>query len=195
MSESNKPNGLNNAGEPDSSPLPPPAADEALVKKMVYYGDDILRARTRLITDIDDSIIQLVKSMFATMYDAPGIGLAAPQIGELLSLITVDPRRPEEGSRSLAMINPEIIEYSGRSTYEEGCLSIPGVFEDVRRPSMIKIRYRDTEGEQKTEEFDGIMARVIQHECDHLRGKLFVDHLSTMRRALVRKRLREIEQY
>jgi len=191
MNESSEINEEQNTNQ--ASPSGDPPADT--IKQIIYYGNDLLRRRTKLVTDIDNTIIQLVASLFDTMYDAPGIGLAAPQIGELLSVIVVDPRRPEEGGRPLALINPEIIEYAGQSTFEEGCLSIPGVFEDVRRPSTIKVRYRDLNSQQQIESFDGIMARVIQHECDHLRGKLFVDHLSTMRRALIRKRLREIEAY
>jgi peptide deformylase len=164
-----------------------------VTRKIIVFGHDTLRRHAKLVPAVDDSIRELVDSMFATMYGAPGIGLAAPQVDESLAVIVVHPRSEEEETRALALINPETLDYGGRSTFEEGCLSVPGIFEDIRRPSWIKARYLDFDGAEVTEEFDGLMARVIQHEMDHLKGKLFIDHLSPMRRALIKRRLRNIQ--
>lgn len=164
-----------------------------LTREIIVFGHETLRQHARPVPVVDESIRDLVDSMFATMYAAPGIGLAAPQLNLRLAVIVVHPRSEEEETRPLALINPEILDYSGRSTFEEGCLSVPGIFEDVRRPSWVNVRYRDVDGVEKTEEFEGLMARVIQHEMDHLKGKLFIDHLSPMRRALIKRRLRDIK--
>ena len=163
------------------------------IRKIIVFGHDTLRRHAKRVERVDESIRDLVDSLFATMYEAPGIGLAAPQINQSQCVIVVHPRSETEETYALALINPEITDYSGRSTFEEGCLSVPGIFEDVRRPSSVSVRYLDTDGEEHHEEFDGMMARVIQHEIDHLKGKLFIDHLSPMRRALIKRRLRDIQ--
>ncbi len=160
---------------------------------VLVYGNETLRGRSTAVEEIDDDISRLVDSLFATMYDAPGIGLAAPQVGRLVRLFVVDPARAEEPPQPLAMINPSILEYSGGVEIEEGCLSVPGVWAEVRRPEQILVRYHDVDGKEHEREFDGLMARVIQHENDHLDGRLFIDHLSSMRRTLLSRKLRQIQ--
>lgn len=162
-------------------------------RRIILYGHPTLRARTDAVTAFDESLRALVDDLFLTMQAERGIGLAAPQVDVMLRVIAVNPR-PVEGEevRALAMVNPEIIEYSGSISLEEGCLSVPGVYAEVRRPERIRVRYSDVDGQAHEEGFAGIMARVIQHEIDHLDGKLFVDRLSPMRRSLLARRLRGI---
>ncbi len=177
---------------PESAGPAQPEAGER--RRILIYGHETLRRISAPVAEVDDSVRRLVEALLATMYGAPGIGLAAPQIGELRRVIVVDPSRIDEAGRQLALINPEIREFDGLTEYEEGCLSVPGIYAEVRRPERILVRYLDPEGRQREEEYDGVMARVIQHEHDHLEGKLFVDHLSRMRRTLLMKRLRELEE-
>ena len=167
--------------------------DQEQLRRIVVYGHPPLRRIAAPVTALGDALRALVGQLFATMYEAPGIGLAGPQINELQRVFVVDPSYADRGGARLAMVNPEILESSGLETFEEGCLSVPGVFADIKRPEKILVLYFDGQGKQHEEEFDDIMARVIQHENDHLDGKLFVDQLSPMRRTLLRKRLREIE--
>lgn len=167
--------------------------DTEKLRKIIVYGHPTLRGIAEPVAEVDGRVAALVEQLFATMYDAPGIGLAAPQVAELARVFVVDPSYAERGGEKLAMINPEVLESDGMTTYEEGCLSIPGVFADIKRPERILVRYADVEGRVREREFEDIMARVIQHENDHLDGKLFVDHLSPMRRSLLRKKLREIQ--
>ena len=139
-------------------------------------GDDVLRQQTVPVKDFDDALRLLVDAMFDTMMEADGVGLAAPQIGVSKRIFVVDTRR--EGER-IAFINPEIIQSSPDSVpYEEGCLSVPGVYHDVPRPSRIVVQAQDVSGKNFTVNADGVLARVIQHENDHLYGKLFVDRLT-----------------
>ncbi len=162
-------------------------------RRILIYGHESLRRKAAPVAEIGDEARQLVESLLATMYGAPGIGLAAPQIGVLQRVFVVDPSKMDAAGERLALINPEILEFAGMSEYEEGCLSVPGIYADVRRPERIQVRYHDPDGRRREREYGGIMARVIQHEYDHLDGKLFVDHLSRMRRALLMKKLRELE--
>jgi peptide deformylase len=136
----------------------------------------------------------LVADLFETMAEERGIGLAAPQVNVGLRVIVVDPTPvAEEKARALALVNPEVRDYSGSTTLEEGCLSVPGVYAEVQRPERIRVHYRDPDGGEHEEEFVDLMARVILHEADHLDGKLFVDHLSPMRRSLLMRKLRAID--
>jgi peptide deformylase len=131
--------------------------------------------------------------MFETMYAADGVGLAAPQVGVLQRVIVLDttPRQPE--SKPLAMINPQIVALEGETTYTEGCLSIPGEAEDVDRAAKVTVRFLDVEGVEQTLECDGLLAIAVQHETDHLDGTVFVDHLSTLKRELIRKRMKRVK--
>lgn len=167
--------------------------DAEKLREIIVYGHATLRGVAEPVTEVDGRVATLIDQLFTTMYNAPGIGLAAPQVNELMRVFVVDPSGADRGGEKLAMINPEILEIEGMTTFEEGCLSIPEVFADVKRPERIRVRYVDVEGNVREREFEDIMARVIQHENDHLDGTLFVDHLSPMRRSLLRKRLREIQ--
>jgi peptide deformylase len=142
-------------------------------------GDQVLRAPARRIGKVDDAIRTLARDMLVSMYAARGIGLAAPQIGEPVQLLVIDLEIEDPKSPPLVLINPEITSVGGSlCTYEEGCLSIPGVYLDVVRPSVVDVSYRDEMGRPKRLKADGLMARCIQHEMDHLNGVLFVDRVT-----------------
>lgn len=142
-------------------------------------GDDVLRLDARRIGKVDDTVRDLARDMLRSMYTARGIGLAAPQVGVHQQLLVIDLDPETSSSPPLVLINPEIISASASlDTYEEGCLSIPGVYLDVVRPSAVQVSYRDEMGRPKTMKADGLMARCIQHEMDHLTGVLFVDRVT-----------------
>jgi peptide deformylase len=137
----------------------------------------------------DDTVRALVPRMFAAMYDAPGIGLAAPQVGESLRLFVMD-LAPDDTRTPITLINPEIIGVSPElATREEGCLSVPGQYADVTRPAHVKVRYLDLDGVRHEIEGDGLLAACLQHEIDHLDGIMFVDHLTALKRNMLLRRL------
>ena len=136
------------------------------------YGDDILRKNCRDVEQIDKRLLTLIKDMFETMYEADGVGLAAPQVGILKRLFVVD-----IGDGPLVFINPEIIETSGTQIDDEGCLSLPGRMEEVMRPNYVKARAINEKGEEFEIEAEGLLARAILHEYDHLNGTLFIDRV------------------
>ena len=143
-------------------------------------GDDILRANAKRISKVDNSIRNLAKEMLQSMYAAKGIGLAAPQIGIKKELLVIDVNFEDAAADPLILINPEITDYGTTlNSYEEGCLSIPGVYLNVVRPSTIKLKFRDEMGRPRKMKADGLLARCIQHEVDHLRGVLFVDRVTS----------------
>ncbi|HEY8289921.1 MAG TPA: peptide deformylase [Acetobacteraceae bacterium] len=150
----------------------------------------VLKARARAVGPDDaDAVRDLVPRMFATMYRAPGIGLAAPQIGHGLRLIVID-LMPNDKPQPYALINPEVIAASDEmATREEGCLSLPGQYADVTRPARVMIRYLDETGVRRQIEANGLLAACLQHEIDHLDGVLFVDHLSNLKRNMIMRRL------
>jgi len=152
--------------------------------KIHYIGDPVLRRKTEKIVIFDKHLQDMVKNMIKTMHREEGIGLAAPQIGQSKKVLVIDISPLEEDHQPQAFINPEILEKEGESTVEEGCLSIPEVREEVIRPEKIRLKYRDESGEEHDEYYDGWMARVLQHEIDHLNGILFVDHISPVKRRL-----------
>lgn len=141
--------------------------------------------------DLNDELRVLAKDMLQTMYDAPGVGLAAPQVGILQRLIVLDCVKEEgETPRPLVMFNPEIISSSDEmNVYEEGCLSIPENFADVTRPAQVQVRWIDQDGHEKSEEMDGLWATCVQHEIDHLEGKLFIDHIKPLRRQMITRKM------
>jgi peptide deformylase len=161
---------------------------------ILYVPDPRLRAKAKPVTPGDKGIAELSDKMLATMYKAPGIGLAAPQIGELLRLIVVD-IRPDEKPAPMVLLNPEIVAESQElSTREEGCLSLPNQYADVTRPARVKVRWQDLAGARKEIEADGLLAACLQHEIDHLNGVLFVDHISALKRnMLLRKLAKELK--
>ena len=147
--------------------------------KVYQLGDKALRTPANRIVKVDDSIRKLAKDMLITMYSSKGIGLAAPQVGIQKRLLVIDLNFEDPNSPPMVFINPEIISSSATlDTYEEGCLSIPGVYLNVLRPSSIKLSYRDEMGRPKKMNADGLMARCIQHEIDHLNGVCFVDKVT-----------------
>ena len=150
----------------------------------------VLKAKARPVSRADDGLIRdLSAQMFAAMYRAPGIGLAAPQVGQSLRLIVID-LMLDKKSAPLTLINPEIIALSEeQATREEGCLSLPGQFADITRPARCKVRYLDQTGARKEIEGDGLLNACLQHEIDHLDGVLFVDHLSALKRNIIMRRL------
>jgi peptide deformylase len=164
-----------------------------MVREILIWPDPILKQKARPVARVDDSIRTLVQDMFETMYAADGVGLAAPQVGVLQRVIVLDtrPRQPE--SQPIAMINPEIIALEGKTTYNEGCLSIPGESEDVERAAVVTVKFLDTEGREQTLQCDGLLSIAVQHETDHLNGTVFVDHVSTLKRELIRKRMKRVK--
>ncbi len=155
-----------------------------------------LRAKARPVSPADDAAVRdLVPKMFETMYEAPGIGLAAPQVGIGLRLVVVD-LMPDNESKPLTLINPRILKVSDEwATREEGCLSLPNQYADVTRPARVVVRYHDLEGAQHDVEAEGLLAACLQHELDHLDGVLFVDHLSALKRNMLLRRLaKELKQ-
>jgi peptide deformylase len=156
------------------------------------YGDPVLRRKALPVETIDDELRTLARDMIETMHDAPGVGLAAPQVGRSIRMLTADASGSDGGDGPRVFVNPEIVESWGEWEYDEGCLSVPGLTAILVRPEAIRVRFQDEEGEKHEEEFHRLWSRVLQHEIDHLDGKLFVDYLSPMRRALILKRLKEL---
>lgn len=146
------------------------------VLKIVTYGNPILRQKAKPVQKIDAALKKLSEKMIETMHRAEGIGLAAPQIGKSISMFVVDVS-PVEEAAPMVLLNLDIVSSSGSMSYTEGCLSIPGVTGEVNRPEKIKIRYMDLTGQRHEGVAEGILARVIQHETDHINGKLFIDYL------------------
>ena len=148
-------------------------------------GADVLRKKAKEIADFNHNLKKITDDMLETMHHFKGIGLAAPQVGILERIIVTDVSSQEQGSQSMVFVNPRIIESWGEKIYEEGCLSIPGVNENILRPEKIFLHYQDIDGKKKTAEFESWMARVLQHEIDHLNGILFIDYLSPIKKKLV----------
>lgn len=160
---------------------------------IVLYPDTGLRETCQPIPEMTDALDKLIDDMFYTMYHAPGIGLAAPQVAVQQRLIVVDVS--ESQNQPVALINPEIINSAGKITWEEGCLSIPGIYAKVNRPSEILVRGMNREGKVIEFEAQDLLAICIQHEIDHLNGKLFIDHLSTLKRTrAIQKFKKEMDQ-
>ncbi len=154
---------------------------------ILEFPDPRLRKRALPVPQVDDDVRRLIDDMFETMYAAPGIGLAATQIDVHQRLLVADVSTAHDSPQVL--INPEVLEKDGVTVTEEGCLSVPGYFEEVERAEHIRVRFLDRNGVQQEEEFAGLLAVCIQHEIDHLDGKLFVDYLSEAKRQRIRKRL------
>jgi peptide deformylase len=190
------------------------------VREIIHLPDPVLREVSKPVERIDEPLLRLLDDMLETMYDAPGIGLAGIQIGVPLRIVTVDIGDPEaeaegdaqeaedgdettvEGRRKarknmrpnpIFLINPRILTSSDeRSVYEEGCLSIPEYYAEVERPAQVKVSYLDRDGKEQVIDADGLMATCLQHEIDHLDGKLFIDHLSRLKREMVVKKFTKI---
>ncbi len=165
-----------------------------MILPITVYSDDVLRRKAKPLKGIDATHEELIGNMLESMRNASGIGLAAPQIGLSLRLLIVDisPVQGYENAEPMVVINPHILAVRGYNAMEEGCLSIPDVHADVVRPSSIQLKYRDEHFEEKVCEFSDLMARVLQHEIDHLDGTLFVDRLQRRDRRKVQKSLEDI---
>jgi len=159
------------------------------LRDILILPDKRLRQVSEPVKKIDAGIRKLIEDMFETMYDAPGIGLAAIQVGTPKRIITMDLAKKEEPKNPQVFINPEILWSSQeKATNEEGCLSIPEYYSDVERPAQVKVKYLDREGEAREIEANGLLATCLQHEIDHLNGVLFIDHLSRLKRDRVLKK-------
>lgn len=169
-----------------------------MILPITVYGHPVLRKRAKEIDSSYEGLDKLIENMFETMYKAEGVGLAAPQVNKSIRLLVIDATPFEEDEPSLkdfkvALINPEILEFDGEpESFSEGCLSVPGIREDVARPTKIKIRYQDTDFKEYVEEWEGLKARIVQHEYDHIEGKLFVDKISPIKRRLLNGKLNAI---
>jgi peptide deformylase len=154
---------------------------------ILEFPDPRLRARARPVETVDDELRRLIDDLFETMYAAPGIGLAATQVDVHRRLLVADVSGDK--SEPYALVNPEILDREGKTISEEGCLSVPGYFAEVERSERVRVRYLDRDGEERELDAEGLLAVCIQHEIDHLDGKLFVDYLSEAKRQRLRKRL------
>lgn len=160
------------------------------VLPIITAPDPLLKVKCEPVAEVDADIARLMNDMLDTMYMAPGIGLAAPQIGVTKRILVVDVSAKDGPREPIRMANPEIVWHSDElATYEEGCLSLPEQYADVERPEKIKVRFLDEKNEQQEREADGLLATCIQHEMDHLEGIIFVDHLSALKRKMILRKL------
>jgi peptide deformylase len=165
------------------------------ILEILVAPDPRLKTRAMPVAVVDDRIRRLLDDMLETMYAAPGIGLAAPQVGEALRVVVVDIAQKDGVRAPLRMVNPEIIWASeDQVPYEEGCLSLPEHYADVTRPRQVRVRYLDETGATHELEAEGLLAVCVQHELDHLEGTLFVDHVSALRRGMILKKLQKLKK-
>ncbi|MDP9840258.1 peptide deformylase [Neorhizobium huautlense] len=159
------------------------------IKPLIILPDPVLRTVSAPIERVDDAVLKLADDMLETMYDAPGIGLAAIQIGVPRRLLVIDVAKEGDPAQPMVFINPEIVKSSDeRSVYEEGCLSIPEYYAEVERPATVTVKHIGRDGKEHMLEADGLLATCFQHELDHLNGILFIDHISRLKREMVIKK-------
>jgi peptide deformylase len=159
---------------------------------ILHFPDPRLRNIAQPVTEVDDAVRQLIDNMFETMYAAPGIGLAATQVNVSQRVVVID--ISEDKKQPLCLINPELLDLQGVEEMDEGCLSVPGVYETVQRAEKVRVRALDRDGSAFELEADGLLAVCLQHEIDHLDGKLFVDYLSQLKRTRIRKKLEKTQR-
>ena len=166
------------------------------IRPILIHPDPRLKKVAAPVTAVTEAHHVLAKDMLETMYDAPGIGLAAPQIGVLSRLIVLDCAKDEKKDpRPLVMFNPRVVAHSDETNvYEEGCLSIPDQFADVTRPQVVDVTWMDRDGNEQTETFDGLWATCVQHEIDHLDGKLFIDYLGPIKRQMITRKMQKLKR-
>jgi peptide deformylase len=162
------------------------------ILNILHFPDPRLRNVAQQVAVVDEEIRKLVDDMFDTMYEAPGVGLAAVQVGVDKRVIVID--ASEDKDQPYVFINPQILAKEGEEQMDEGCLSVPGIYEAVKRASWIKVKALDREGQEFEMEADGLLAVCIQHEIDHLDGKLFVDYLSEIKRSRIRKKMEKLRR-
>ena len=167
-----------------------------MLRPILIHPNPKLKKVCEPVLEIDDALIELSDDMLETMYHAPGIGLAAPQIGVLNRIIVMDCEKNDAANRKpIVMINPEIVYSSDEeSTYEEGCLSIPEQFAEIKRPTSVQVRWLDKNGTEQEQEFQGLWSTCVQHEIDHLDGKLFIDYLGTIKRQLITRKMQKFKR-
>jgi peptide deformylase len=164
-----------------------------MIRPLVLLPDPILRTPSQPLERIDDDVRRLADDMLETMYDAPGIGLAAIQIGEPLRMLVIDLAKDDQPKDPHVFINPQIVRFGDEaSVYEEGCLSIPDYYAEVERPGTVHVTYLDRHGKEQALEADGLMATCLQHEIDHLNGVLFIDHISKLKRDMVVRKFKKL---
>lgn len=159
-----------------------------------HYPDPVLSIKGEPVTTFDAELRQLAEDMAETMYAAPGIGLAAPQVGVSKRLVVIDCAARDEEPQLMVLVNPEIVAAEGESCEEEGCLSVPDFYAVVPRNSRVQLRYQNLEGTEQQLDADGLLAIACQHEVDHLNGILFIDHLSPLKRSLFRKKWQKLQE-
>ncbi len=165
------------------------------LREIITLPDPRLRKRAEPVAEIDEGLRKLAADMLETMYDAPGIGLAAPQIGVMKRIFVMDCSEKDADPDPMVFINPEIVAASEElETSEEGCLSIPDVYDDVTRPARVTLRWTDLDGAEQEREFADRPAVCIQHELDHLNGRLFIDHLSMVKRTMISNRMKKLKR-
>lgn len=165
--------------------------NEETILEIVTIGNPVLNRKADKILNINQNVHDLACRMVKTMHSAPGIGLAAPQVNQSIQLITVDLSLGENTGDLIMLANPEILHQEGETVLEEGCLSVPGINEKVTRPYRVVIRGIDLDGKEKIIEAEDLLARVFCHEVDHVNGKLFIEHLSPLKKDLIRKKLQK----
>jgi peptide deformylase len=165
------------------------------IRPIIIAPDPVLKAKAKPVENIDGGIVRLMDDMLETMYRAPGIGLAAPQIGVLQRVIVIDVADKDEKPQPFAMANPEILWKSDEtSVHNEGCLSLPDHYADVTRPKQVRLRYIDRDGEVRELDADNLLATCVQHEIDHLNGVLFIDHISLLKRNMILRKLQKAKK-
>lgn len=162
------------------------------IHKIVYLPDVILRSKNQPIIQFDEKLHELIDDMFATMYEVKGVGLAAPQIGKNLQLSVIDVSA--EKTQKLVLVNPKILKLEGQKEYDEGCLSVPGVYDKVVRADKVTIEAQDMYGKVFQLTADGLLGQCLQHEIDHLHAKLFVDLLSSLKRTMANQRMKKFKR-
>lgn len=165
-----------------------------MIYPIVKYGDPVLETPTARVTEFDDKLKQLVEDMFESMYEAQGVGLAAPQIGISLHLSVIDTSFKEDPEARLVLINPQVIHIEGKQSGNEGCLSIPDFRENLTRGKSVTIRAQDVNGNWYEKTGEDLLARAFQHEIDHLNGKLYIHHLSALKRDMMRRKIRRLQR-
>ena len=164
------------------------------IRRILHYPEPLLKQVSAPVTAIDDEIRELAADMAETMYAAPGVGLAAPQVGVLQRLVVLDCAPKEESPQRIVAINPEIVGREGEAFEEEGCLSVPSYYARVARSARVTVRFLDLDGKERQMEAEGLWAIAFQHEIDHLDGIPFVDHLSPLKRSIFRKKYKKIQE-
>jgi peptide deformylase len=165
------------------------------LRPILLHPDPRLKAQAKPVAQIDDGVKRLAQDMLETMYDAPGIGLAAPQVGVMSRLIVMDCAKGDDTPQPMVLVNPEVTWTSEETApYEEGCLSIPEHFADVTRPREVEVRWTDLDGQEQRQRFDGLWAVCVQHEIDHLNGKLFIDYLGPIKRGMITRKMEKLKR-